>query len=362
MKISNNKKICLESHFSELSGNAFIKIAVFGAMSSGKSTFLNALIGFDLLPSKNEACTAKIISIEDSDNNNHFTAYYFNNEGIKSVDYKIKDDLIKQWNNKDEIFSIHINGNLPGINNYLKSKIIFIDTPGPNYYNNKLHQDIFKMVIENKIYDLICIVLDITILNSNDEKNLLNIIFNSNKQIFASDKTIFILNKIDNIDLEKDDLNSIIENTKEYLINSFKIKNPIILPLSSFAAKLFKKTLGDNKLSPKESIHLDSYLSLFNSNYYKLNAQIKCNGYHIDIKKKSLNIKRKGRKFRYYNPLTWLYYRSNDFLLKFGGKDYCSLDIHNGLKNSGILHIEELFNIKLRLNGKFSKTAKRNHN
>ena len=42
-------------------------VAVIATMSSGKSTILNALLGYELLPSKNEACTAKTFKIKDVD-------------------------------------------------------------------------------------------------------------------------------------------------------------------------------------------------------------------------------------------------------------------------------------------------------
>ena len=48
--------------------NKMYPMLVMATMSSGKSTLINALLGEELLPSKNEACTAKIYSIIDDDN------------------------------------------------------------------------------------------------------------------------------------------------------------------------------------------------------------------------------------------------------------------------------------------------------
>ena len=45
-------------------------VAVCATMSAGKSTFINAMLGSDYIPSKNEACTAKITTIRDNDNLN----------------------------------------------------------------------------------------------------------------------------------------------------------------------------------------------------------------------------------------------------------------------------------------------------
>ena len=49
-------------NFEKAMGSEF-EVAVIATMSSGKSTLLNALLGRELMPSKNEACTATIARI-----------------------------------------------------------------------------------------------------------------------------------------------------------------------------------------------------------------------------------------------------------------------------------------------------------
>ena len=51
---------------------------VVSTMSSGKSTLINSLVGAELLPSSNRACTAKSIAILDNDQKTRF--------GIHSID------------------------------------------------------------------------------------------------------------------------------------------------------------------------------------------------------------------------------------------------------------------------------------
>ena len=51
---------CLKSKFSE----GVIPICVFGNYSAGKSTFINALIGREVLPSGGDPVTAKIYKIK----------------------------------------------------------------------------------------------------------------------------------------------------------------------------------------------------------------------------------------------------------------------------------------------------------
>ncbi len=47
--------------------NSIFPVNVIATMSSGKSTLINALLGRNLMPSKNEACTATITEILDMD-------------------------------------------------------------------------------------------------------------------------------------------------------------------------------------------------------------------------------------------------------------------------------------------------------
>ncbi|MDR1073527.1 MAG: hypothetical protein LBL45_07620 [Treponema sp.] len=72
-------------------------------MSAEKSRFINALIGHDYLPAKNEACTAKIISVADIDNIDYSLGYVVKNKNpvvCGNVDYR----KIEEWNYDSDIF------------------------------------------------------------------------------------------------------------------------------------------------------------------------------------------------------------------------------------------------------------------
>ena len=58
---------------------------VVATMSSGKSTLINALIGRELLPSSNCACTAKAVAILDNDMMNDFRIHAVDSAGKYSV-------------------------------------------------------------------------------------------------------------------------------------------------------------------------------------------------------------------------------------------------------------------------------------
>ncbi len=64
-QIKNNKKI--QDDFAAANNRDF-DVYVAATMSAGKSTFINAMLGCDLLPAANEATTATIATITDNDN------------------------------------------------------------------------------------------------------------------------------------------------------------------------------------------------------------------------------------------------------------------------------------------------------
>lgn len=113
--------------------NSIAEIGVIATMSSGKSTLINAMIGKEILPSRNEACTATIFKLE---NDKLLSEYLYrtetkNNEPLtewESIDIK---ELEKLNNNQNERTNIRIKGNFPGIDDN-EMKIVFVDTPGPN--------------------------------------------------------------------------------------------------------------------------------------------------------------------------------------------------------------------------------------
>lgn len=62
---------------------------------------------------------------------------------------------------------------------------------------------------------------------------------------------IFVVNKADQLDIEREPLEDIVAYTREYLsANGFE--NPDIIPVSALAATLFKKVLAGDELTRRE--------------------------------------------------------------------------------------------------------------
>jgi len=76
-RLMDNKEFHADMH--EALDHHF-EVLVMATMSAGKSTLLNAMLGIDLLPSCNEACTSIVYRLEDQ-------VLIFGVHGIQSSDY-----------------------------------------------------------------------------------------------------------------------------------------------------------------------------------------------------------------------------------------------------------------------------------
>lgn len=261
-EIRDNKNI--EEAFYNALGKEF-EIAVIATMSSGKSTLINAMIGTELLPARNEATTATIAKIFDDDTANHFCGECFDADGnrigdkwdpIKKEDiefmnngFKNNDEYTARENNVSEI---HICGNIVGVSSD-GLKLVLVDTPGPNNSSNEEHgRTTYKFITDSKYKPIVLYVLNATQLETMDDSRTLNVIKEAMEKggRQASDRFIFVMNKADEFDPEKNELiENKIEEVKHYLERK-GIKNPKIFPCSAYLAKLLREK--DSDLTKKE--------------------------------------------------------------------------------------------------------------
>ncbi|MGC6248222.1 dynamin family protein [Bisgaard Taxon 45] len=224
------------------------EVVVIATMSAGKSTIINALIGQELLHSANEATTATITRIHDKDDLPYFSgdAYSYKNERLYESD-KIDANEIKRWNADPTIKTIHLEGNIEALHNDVMDIVIY-DTPGPNNSQDDNHEELTMEVIENGNFGLILYVLNATQLGVNDDYSLLHKIqesFKKNKE----KEIIFLLNKADMLDSEKgENIETIINKTKHYLMNIGFIE-PIIIPTSANQALICQKVINREKIT-----------------------------------------------------------------------------------------------------------------
>lgn len=252
------------SHRKFLSVDKIPHYLTVGTMSSGKSTLINSLIGLDLFPSKNEACTAKQITYIGNTERKNFL--YKTDLTVKPVLRKqLFSKNIEEWNKDSKIHKCLIEGPLRTIQ---KKSFMITDTPGPNNSADKSHFEVMKNAFENPAYTKIFYIMNATQLGTEDDCNLLNFV----KRNCDVKKLIFIINKADQIDnTEVENLQLTSKTVRDYL-ESIEIKDPSVYFVSALSALLAKKkelgeefTRKENKEYQKMCLYLENPIS--NSNF-----------------------------------------------------------------------------------------------
>ena len=171
-----------------------IPICVFGNVSSGKSSFINALIGNEILPSGDEPITAKVYKITKSDDQNRafinlsydghpiqvlfddfdrIQTELLNNplvEGIKKSledskeervpvrvgaalafinHYGIDEDGCLEQERVSDLIEIEVPFDEDGILKDSSNKYILFDTPGSNSASNEKHKEVLMNAMKN---------------------------------------------------------------------------------------------------------------------------------------------------------------------------------------------------------------------
>ena len=219
-----------------------IPICVFGNYSAGKSTFINSLIGHEILPSGGDPVTAKIykISMSASDELAKIRFKHWDNEVELLYEEKIfrvrkgsfEDEMlaelsrIMEENAKDDMFTL-VNTALEFINGYEKkdmdsieisdvievevpftkegvlgrsrNKFVIFDTPGSNSNSNTDHSKVLADALQGFSNGIPVWISQYESVDSNDNAKLCDDVLN----IKALDKrfTMIVFNKADTSDL-----------------------------------------------------------------------------------------------------------------------------------------------------------------
>ena len=287
------------------------KIAVIATMSSGKSTFINALMGTEILPSQNQACTTKIIPILDNDSAKEFKAYVDYSDGKKEIIDLKGNNVINAFNTKNEFKQILIEGDIKSIKNHNRATVI-IDTPGTNFSGDSTHQEETYKLLDKLDEGLILYIINATQFGINDDLELMLHIQEKVKKSENKLKILFVVNKIDEFDLQKEDLEKTMNSIRDY-IEGNDMKNPTIIPISALAAKLFRQAINREKLTRREKREFRNYYDLFKSNNYNLNKFA-----YIDSKKNEM--------------------------IEIDGEVFSEYDLLEAINNTGINLVEDIIN------------------
>lgn len=250
----------IETNFNKAINSEF-EIAVIATMSSGKSTLINSMLSQELMPAKNEACTAKITRIKDNDYIEKFRAECKDiHEEVVLTMEDVGCDNMKDFNEDEKIAFIDVEGNIPNISSE-DMKLVLIDTPGPNNSQDASHEQFtFKVIKNQSSKPMVLYVLNGTQLSTNDDNALLDQVAQAmkvgGKQ--SKDRFIFAVNKIDQFDTEEEDINSMLNKVKSYL-ESHGIENPNIYPVSAELAKVIRLYKRGYGLTRKQRSTLRDY-------------------------------------------------------------------------------------------------------
>ena len=281
-------------------------ISVVGTLKAGKSTTINAIIGQDLLPHRNEAMTAlptlvthkkdkKIPTLylkkvdflneklnevksklnQNKDNSSEyeetilkdkkfkFEKEYNGNENIKKC-LTILNDLMrvsknlelgsiyKEFMNIDELPRIEVEFEyLKNLETDYKSDITLLDTPGPNEYK---HAEDLKEIFKKQIVNSSAIILVVDYTNKSSEatqeiKDEIEAI----KDIIKPENIFILVNKFD----QRKNADPDYEKTKENLFKDLESNNILkenIFPIASINA--YYVTLARRELNTKDKLDI----------------------------------------------------------------------------------------------------------
>lgn len=230
------------------------EMAVVATMSSGKSTLINAMLGHELLPARNEATTATLARIHDIDGAKHFSGKSRDADGneLLSCEHLTLENMNKLNDDKNTSV-IDIYGDIVGI----KSKdlqLVLTDTPGPNNSRTDEHKEHTYSLLKEDYKPMILYVLNGTQLETNDDNTLLKDVaaaMNSGGRQ-AQERFIFVLNKADEFDPDKGEtISKKIGDVKAYL-ERHNIHNARVFPAAARLAKVLRQSQNNQPLTESE--------------------------------------------------------------------------------------------------------------
>lgn len=235
----------------EKQNDKILNISVIGEFSTGKSSFINALVGYELLAVNVIQGTTVAITIIEYSEDYSITLTDFTDKSSRKI-YQSIDSLRQQLHvyTTDTAYAKTINYvtvTLPS--SILKNGFRIIDTPGTNSLE-LWHEEITRRAIR-ELSDLSIILTDAT---QPMPVTLISFVENTLNDYVKG--CAFVANKIDRITEKERD--GIVEFIIKKISQNFDIKEPMVLPFSSVALT--------NSFA-KETVDVDSssFLSTTNS-------------------------------------------------------------------------------------------------
>lgn len=192
----------------------YYQIMLAATVSSGKSTLANALIGEDVLPAENQACTSKEIVVLNGEELPQ-QAWLRCGESWHEI-CALDRAKLEKLNKNESIDSIYIQRPIKGIGGALP--IAIIDTPGVNNSLDARHMYRTLERLKAVKNGLIIYVINATQIGINDDRELLeNILRHISGN--AGIEILFAVNKSDEFDMERESISEVYEDIKKYILS-----------------------------------------------------------------------------------------------------------------------------------------------
>lgn len=253
-----------------LDENRIFPVLVMSTMSSGKSTLINAIADREILPNRNEACTAKVYAILDEDENEHpYAISVDDKQRVRRIEGNLREKL-DELNEREDTEKIFIGAQIREVINTGKI-LLLIDTPGMNNALDERHERITEDALQALNGGLVLYLINATQFGVRDDTRLLKILQNRLKQTGEALRVLFVINKVDELDPEKEPIEDFIPEVRSYLIQR-GFSDPELIPISARAASLFRKALREEELSRAEYRDFLGYYENFGTKDLRLSS------------------------------------------------------------------------------------------
>lgn len=253
------------------------EVCVVATMSAGKSTLINAMLGTKLMPSKQEACTAIITRIKDTESNDTWqAAVYSKDNRLIETHENLTYATMERLNGDEKVSVIKVAGNIPFVSSEDVS-LVLIDTPGPNNSRDPEHKKVQSEFLNKSSKSLVLYIMEGTF-GSDDDNALLQRVADSmkvgGKQ--SKDRFIFVVNKMDDRRKEDGDTTQTLDRIRAYL-KGHGITQPNLFPAAALPAlnirllqsetEVDEDTIDETemkvrKLNRNQTLHFEEYASL----------------------------------------------------------------------------------------------------
>ncbi|MBE9210025.1 dynamin family protein [Nostoc sp. LEGE 06077] len=258
------------------------QVAVIAAMKAGKSTFLNAVIGADILASEVAACTicrtnVRHIPLEQTPRLLEYREGHRNPFIIAEGDageiqqkFLLRTREIREKGNTEKAIRFQLEHPIEAVSQFSSlTGFTLVDTPGPNEWESAhfntvtLKQTALEVL---RTCNAILFILDYTSYRDNAISDLFKDVVENRKEILTgnTDKIYFILNKVDQKTEKDKTIDDVINELKRELTN-FGFPNPVIYPASSRQG-ILAKLIQQGKATESQ---IKDFKTFFSARYSK---------------------------------------------------------------------------------------------